>query len=124
MVGALNVKTAKPLPSELEKFVSASGERGFIIVSFGTNVASLPKAEVDMLAEAFGKLKQRVVWRVKGNMDCLHVNSLQRFANWRSAGADPGYILGGGALVSCSTSTPISHIVFFFLQNTSCIRKP
>ena len=32
--------------------------------------------------------------------------------------------LGGGALVSCSTSTPINHIVFFFLQNTSCIKKP
>ena len=30
--------------------------------------------------------------------------------------------LGGGALISCSTSTPINHIVFF-LQNTSCIRK-
>ena len=30
--------------------------------------------------------------------------------------------LGGGALVSCSTSTPINHTVF--LQNTSCIRKP
>ena len=28
-----------------------------------------------------------------------------------------------GGLVSCSTSTPINHI-FFFLQNTSCIRKP
>ena len=36
--------------------------------------------------------------------------------------ADPGIFLGGGALVSCSTSTPINHIVF--LQNTSCIRKP
>ena len=35
--------------------------------------------------------------------------------------ADPGFFLGGGALVSCSTSTPINHIV---LQNTSCIRKP
>ena len=31
--------------------------------------------------------------------------------------------LGGGALVSCSTSTPVNHIVFC-LQNTSCIRKP
>ena len=41
---------------------------------------------------------------------------------WLS-GADPGFFLGGGALVSCSTSTPINHIVFF-LQNTSCIRKP
>ena len=28
-------------------------------------------------------------------------------------GADPGFFLGGGALVSCSTSTPINHIVFF-----------
>ena len=30
------------------------------------------------------------------------------------ARADPGFFLGGGALVSCgSTSTPINHIVFF-----------
>ena len=36
-------------------------------------------------------------------------------------GADPGFFFGAGALVSCSTSTPINHIVFFFLQNTSCI---
>ena len=28
-------------------------------------------------------------------------------------GADPGFFLGGGALVPCSTSTPINHIVFF-----------
>ena len=43
---------------------------------------------------------------------------------WGSeAGADPGFFLGGGALVSCSTSTPINHIVVFFSQNTSCIRK-
>ena len=28
-------------------------------------------------------------------------------------GADPGFFLGGGALVSCSTSTPKNHIVFF-----------
>ena len=43
------------------------------------------------------------------------------------AGADPGSFLGGGALVSCSTSIPINHIVFFFFffwQNTNCIRKP
>ena len=42
------------------------------------------------------------------------------------SGADPGFFLArGGALVSCSTSTPINHIVFFlFGQNTSCIRKP
>ena len=32
----------------------------------------------------------------------------------KKAGADPGFFLGGDALVSCSTSTPINHIVFFF----------
>ena len=32
------------------------------------------------------------------------------------------FFLGGSALASCSTSTPINHKVFF-LQNTSCIRK-
>ena len=31
-----------------------------------------------------------------------------------TSGADPGFFLGGGALVSCSTSTPINHIVLFF----------
>ena len=42
-----------------------------------------------------------------------------------TTGVDPGFFLGGGALISCSTSTPINHIVLFFLlQNTSCIRKP
>ena len=45
------------------------------------------------------------------------------FEMFEESGADPGFFLGGGALVSCSTSTPINHIVFF-LQNTSCIRKP
>ena len=33
------------------------------------------------------------------------------------------FFSGVGALVSCSTSAPINHIVFFWL-NTSCIRKP
>ena len=35
-------------------------------------------------------------------------------ATSQESGADPGFFLGGGALVSCSTSTPINHIVFFF----------
>ena len=43
--------------------------------------------------------------------------------HYQDSGADPGFFLGEGALISCSTSTPINHIVFF-LQNTSCIRKP
>ena len=68
MVGPLNVKDGvKPLPPDLEEFVSNSGGHGFIIVSFGSNLASIiQKQVVDMFATAFGKLKQRVVWRLKG----------------------------------------------------------
>ena len=67
LVGPLSVKDARPLPPDLEEFVSNSGGHGFIIVAFGSNLASiLPKPVVDMLATAFGKLKQRVVWRLKG----------------------------------------------------------
>ncbi|KAL9957662.1 hypothetical protein ACROYT_G034585 [Oculina patagonica] len=68
MVGPLNVKGGKPLPADLEEFVSNSGGNGFIIASFGANSVAtvLPRPVVDMLATAFGKLKQRVVWKLRG----------------------------------------------------------
>ena len=37
-------------------------------------------------------------------------------------GADPGFFLGGGALVSCSTSTPINH--FFPAEYRGGVRTP
>ena len=46
---------------------------------------------------------------MKTEVNCSVVSST-------STGADPRFILGGVALVSCSTSTPISHIVFFFCR--------
>ena len=67
MVGPLNVRDGRPLPPDLEEFVSNTGGHGFIIVSFGSNMASLlPRPVIDMLATAFGKLKQRVLWRLEG----------------------------------------------------------
>ena len=36
------------------------------------------------------------------------------FAKGRARGGSRIFFLGGGALVSCFTSTPINHIVFFF----------
>ena len=71
MVGPLSVKHPKPLPADLDKLVATSGEHGVVMVSFGTFVSSnLDKEKVDMLAEAFGKLKQKVVWRLKGEFPC------------------------------------------------------
>ena len=73
MVGPLNVKPPKPLPPDLETFVNSSEWQGFIVACFGTNLVSiLPKEEVDMLALAFGKLKQHVVWKLKG--DCSYLS--------------------------------------------------
>ena len=37
--------------------------------------------------------------------------------------SDPGFFLGGGALVSCSTSTPINHIVLFFFAEYQLYQK-
>ena len=42
MVGPLNVKDTQPLPPDLEEFVNNSGGHGFIIVTFGSMVASIP----------------------------------------------------------------------------------
>ena len=53
------------------------------------------------------------------------VKNVQSITSYSTvSGADPEFFLGGGALVSCSTSTPINQIVFFFSENTSCIRQP
>ena len=38
------------------------------------------------------------------------------YASLQVPGADPGFFLRGGALVSCSTSTPINQIVFFLAE--------
>ena len=45
----------------------------------------------------------------------LKINDIQS-KPYSMAGADPGFFLGGGALISCATSTPINHIVFFFCR--------
>ena len=106
-------------PPDLEEFVSNSGGHGFIIISFGTNVASiLTQAEVDMLATAFGKLKQRVVWRLKGN--CMIFNG-----NWTEWCTIQGVI--GRRVISNlnlpGTITPelYKNYANFFLGKTSWI---
>ena len=71
MVGQIAVqKSGKfpPPPSDFQEFVSNSGGEGFIMASFGSYVESiLHKDKINMLATVFGKLKQRVLWRLKGD---------------------------------------------------------
>ena len=69
MVGPVTVQKPSPLPPDFESFVNNSGGHGFVMVSFGSYVeAALGKEKITMLATAFGKLKQRVLWRLnEGN---------------------------------------------------------
>ena len=65
MVGPVTVQRPSPLTPDFESFVDNSGGYGFIMVSFGSYVeAALGKEKIAMLATAFGKLKQRVLWRL------------------------------------------------------------
>ena len=65
MVGPVTVQRPSQLPPDFESFVNNSRGYGFVMVSFGSYVeAALGKEKITMLATAFGKLKQRVLWRL------------------------------------------------------------
>ncbi|XP_061524586.1 UDP-glucuronosyltransferase 2C1-like [Phycodurus eques] len=65
-MGGFQCKPAKPLPSHLQDFVQSSGEYGVILMSLGTFVSELPTDLADMIAAAFAKLPQKVIWRYNG----------------------------------------------------------
>ena len=65
MVGAILPEPAKKLAEDLEKFM-ASSEHGVVLVSFGSMLDTITKETVDKLAQAFGGVKQNVLWKLKG----------------------------------------------------------
>ncbi|XP_036450678.1 UDP-glucuronosyltransferase 1A5-like [Colossoma macropomum] len=65
-MGGFQCKPSKPLPEDLEAFVQSSGEHGFIIMSLGTLIDSLPADTADEIAAVFAKLPQKVIWRHLG----------------------------------------------------------
>ncbi|CAH1244519.1 UGT2B4 [Branchiostoma lanceolatum] len=56
----------KPLSEEMEEFVQSSGDDGVVLVTFGSLIADMPAEKADMLAAAFARLPQKVVWRYAG----------------------------------------------------------
>uniref|UniRef100_A0A8C0JBA1 glucuronosyltransferase n=1 Tax=Chelonoidis abingdonii TaxID=106734 RepID=A0A8C0JBA1_CHEAB len=62
-IGGLLAKPAKPLSQELEDF-TANSEDGFIIVTLGSMLSSIPLLEVlQEMNIAFAHLSQGVIWR-------------------------------------------------------------
>ncbi|KAK2854244.1 hypothetical protein Q5P01_006905 [Channa striata] len=65
-VGGLHCKPASPLPNEFEAFMQSSGDAGVVVVSFGSMVTNLTTERADVLAAAFGRIPQKVIWRYSG----------------------------------------------------------
>ncbi len=65
-IGGFQCKPSEPLPSELEEFVQSSGEHGFILMSLGAIIGSLPSEITSVIAAAFAQIPQKVIWRHAG----------------------------------------------------------
>ena len=76
MVGPLLSSPAKPLPHDLEEFVSGSGDKGVIIVSFGSILGKLDDKIVTTMAAVFSSLPQRVIWKLKAGTQDLTLQRL------------------------------------------------
>ncbi|XP_069819168.1 UDP-glucuronosyltransferase 3A1-like isoform X2 [Dendropsophus ebraccatus] len=65
-IGGLLAKPAKPLTQELEDFIAESGDSGFIVVTLGSMISSLPLVEfLKEMNDGFAKIPQKVIWRYK-----------------------------------------------------------
>ncbi|XP_034151745.1 UDP glucuronosyltransferase 5 family, polypeptide E1 [Esox lucius] len=65
-MGGFQCKPSKPLPADLEAFLHSSGEHGVVVMSLGSLLSSLPLKISEVIAAAFARLPQKVVWRHTG----------------------------------------------------------
>lgn len=63
-VGGAHIKAPKPLPSNLKEFIDQS-ESGVVLFSLGSFLQSseMSAEKIQMILQAFGMLKQRVIWK-------------------------------------------------------------
>ncbi|XP_041940034.1 UDP-glucuronosyltransferase 1A1-like isoform X1 [Alosa sapidissima] len=66
MIGGMQAGKSNPLPQEVEKFVSGSGEHGFVVFTLGSMVSQMPEDKARVFFEAFRQIPQRVLWRYTG----------------------------------------------------------
>jgi len=64
-VGGIHSKPAKPLPKDLEDYVTKSGKDGFIYFSMGSAIKGnqMPEERRKIFLNVFSKLKQQVLWK-------------------------------------------------------------
>lgn len=63
-VGGAHIKPPKALPQNLQEFIDQA-EHGVILFSLGAYLQSsqMPKGKIEIILNAFSKLKQRIIWK-------------------------------------------------------------
>ncbi|XP_011178887.3 UDP-glycosyltransferase UGT5 [Zeugodacus cucurbitae] len=63
-LGGIHIQKAKPLDTELQKFID-NAEHGVVFISWGSMIRAdtLPPAKRDAIVRAVKRLKQRVIWK-------------------------------------------------------------
>ncbi|XP_078600687.1 UDP-glucuronosyltransferase 2C1-like [Branchiostoma floridae x Branchiostoma japonicum] len=65
-VGGINARESSPLSEDLELFMQSSGPAGVVVVSFGSQAKTISMERAEVMAAAFSRLRQKVVWRYVG----------------------------------------------------------
>jgi glucuronosyltransferase len=78
--GGISTHPAKPLTEEWRQVVEQA-HNGIVLVSFGAIASNFPKETSLRLLEAFGQLKQTVIWRFTNN-EGLHIPSNVFISDW------------------------------------------
>ncbi|KAK8724684.1 hypothetical protein OTU49_011220 [Cherax quadricarinatus] len=70
-VGAMHCRPAKPLPHELESWITGAGSSGVIYFSLGSVARSttMPVQYRDLFIQAFRRLPQRVIWKYEEELE-------------------------------------------------------
>ena len=64
-MGPFQPSPAKPLPNELDQFMQKAGDEGVIVVAFGSVLGKIEEASLQMMVNAFSKLPQKIIWKLK-----------------------------------------------------------
>ncbi|XP_071991045.1 UDP-glucuronosyltransferase 3A1-like [Engystomops pustulosus] len=64
----LRAKPAKPVSQDLEDFIAESGDSGFILVTLGSMVSTIPRTDlIREMNSAFASVPQKIIWRYKSS---------------------------------------------------------
>ena len=74
LIPTLRYSSCGPIPTQssqtstkrkLDQFMQKAGDEGVILVSFGTVVEQMDEASLQMMATAFSRLPQKIIWKLK-----------------------------------------------------------